>query len=114
MLRLNVESLCQEIASYDGIRTAGKLRSATGLLTCTLPAAVGEQCDIIAPHGGSVRAEVIGFTGGAAHLVAFEHSENLQPGTRVISRGQQLSVPVGDELLGRVLDGLGRPIDGRG
>jgi flagellum-specific ATP synthase len=63
--------------------------------------------------GEPVRAEVIGFTGGTAHLVAFDQPENLQSGTRVISCGQKLSVPAGDTLLGRVLDGLGRPIDGR-
>jgi flagellum-specific ATP synthase len=114
MLDLNVEKLRQEIANYDGFRTAGKLRSATGLLTCTLPAAVGDQCEIVLPRGGALRAEVIGFDQGIAHLVAFEQQENLQEGLQVVSSGMQLSVPVGDRLLGRVVDGLGRPIDGRG
>lgn len=113
MLRLNVEKLRQEIASYDGFRTAGRLRSATGLLTCTLPAAVGEQCDIALPHGESVCAEVIGFSHNTAHLAAFDPVDRLQEGLRVVSRGRQLTVPVGDTLLGRILDGLGRPVDGR-
>jgi flagellum-specific ATP synthase len=114
MLRLNVEKLRQEIANYEGLRTAGRLRSATGLLSCTLPAAVGEQCEIMLAGGEGVRAEVIGFDQGIAHLVAYEQRENLQQGLRVVSRGRQLDVPVGNRLLGRVLDGLGRPIDGLG
>jgi flagellum-specific ATP synthase len=114
MLQLNVEELRREIASYDSFRTAGRLRSATGLLSCTLPAAIGEQCEIELPHGDPLRAEVIGFTQRTAHLVTFDPSEKLQDGLRVTSRGRQLTVPVGDRLLGRVIDGLGRPIDGRG
>lgn len=112
MLRLNVEKLRQEIANYDGFQTAGRLRSATGLLTCTLPAAIGEQCEIVLPHRERVRAEVIGFHHGTAHLVPFDQRERLQDGLRVVSRGKQLTVPVGEQLLGRVLDGLGRPVDG--
>lgn len=66
------------------------------------------------PQGESVRAEVIGFEEGLSHLVTFDPHENLQAGLSVVSSGTPLSVPVGERLLGRVLDGLGRPIDGKG
>ena len=113
MLRLNVEKLRQEIEACDGFRIAGKLRSANGLLTCTLPAAVGEQCEIVTSEG-CLLAEVIGFTDGLAHLVAYDEVVDVKPGMSVIGTGRRLAVPVGEGLLGRVLDGLGRPIDGNG
>jgi flagellum-specific ATP synthase len=114
MLSLDVGSLCRQIASYDLFQTAGSLRSATGILTCTLRAAVGDQCRIITGPGRSVLAEVIGFTQGLAHIAAYELPESVSPGMPVVGTGQGFAVPVGDGMLGRVLDGLGRPIDGQG
>jgi flagellum-specific ATP synthase len=114
MLRLDLNKLCREIQSRDLFRTVGKIRGATGLLTCSLPAAVGDQCDIVLPRGGEVPAEVIGFTDGLAYVVPYEHAADIHPGMSVISKGHGLTVPVGESLLGRVLDGLGRPIDGKG
>ena len=46
MLRLNVEQLKKELRAYDAFRTVGKLRSAKNLLTASLPAAVGDLCEI--------------------------------------------------------------------
>lgn len=115
MLNLNVEKLRREIRTAEGVRTTGKLRSATGvLLTCTLPAAVGDQCEIFTPSGRKVLAEVIGFANGDAHLVTYEHSDEVYPGMPVVCKGSGLTVAVGDSLRGRILDGLGRPTDGRG
>jgi flagellum-specific ATP synthase len=114
MLRLNVAKLRQEIQNYDVFRTAGKLRSATGVLTCTLPAAVGDQCEINVARDRSILAEVIGFANGVAFLMPYENAEEVHPSMTVVRKGHGLSFPVGERLLGRVLDGLGRPIDGRG
>ncbi len=114
MLALNLDQLGHEVARCDLLRTVGKLRRANGLLTCTLPAAVGDQCAIGGPGGESVLAEVIGFADGAAFLVPYETVHSLRPGMPVAHLGRALSAPVGDGLLGRVLDGLGRPLDGRG
>src|SRR5262245_29908016 len=60
MLRLNVAKLREAIRDYDGFRTVGKLRSATGLVTSSLAAAVGDQCEIMGSDGRTVFAEVIG------------------------------------------------------
>lgn len=115
MLNLNIESLRQDIRTYDGQRLAGKLRSAKGvLLSCTLPAAVGDHCEISVPGGRAIQAEIIGFADGVAHLVPYENSEEIHPGMPVIRKGPGLTVPMGEGLLGRILDGLGRPVDGRG
>lgn len=112
MLRLDVGKLCRRIADHPEFIVEGKLRSATGLLlSCTLPAAVGDQCEIQTTRGRNVLAEVIGFKDGLAHLVAYEHAEEIRPGLPVIRKGPGLKVRVGPGLLGRVLDGVGRPID---
>src|SRR5262245_56129992 len=106
MLRLNVEKLRREIETYDVFRTVGKLRSATGLLTCAIPAAVGDYCHIVTSRSRTVPSSVIGFDRGVAYLVPYENAEELRPGMTVVRVGRGLSVPVGDGLLGRVLDGL--------
>ncbi|MCA9173335.1 MAG: FliI/YscN family ATPase [Planctomycetales bacterium] len=89
----------------------GRLRSATGLLTAELPAAIGDLCVVHSP-GERVEAEVVGFQGPLAQMLPFHHCRGLRSGARVrcLSRGCQ--VPRGAALLGRVLDGLGRPVDG--
>ncbi len=74
--------------------------------------AVGEQCDIVTPDGRSLAAEVVGFNGGVTHLVPYESADDVRPGMDVSSRGRRLAIPVGRGVLGRVMDGLGRPIDG--
>jgi flagellum-specific ATP synthase len=115
MLKLDVPKLCDRVRDRDRFHTAGKLRSATGvILSCTLPAAVGDQCGILTPGGREIPAEVIGFKDGLAYLVPYEQGEELSPGMTVVRKGRGLSVPVGDGLLGRIVDGLGRPVDGGG
>lgn len=115
MLMERVADWCEEIASHDLLRVSGPLRSATGLLlTCAVPASVGEQCSIRVSDERTVLVEVIGFTEDGVSLVPYEHSSELRPGLPVTCSGRQLTVPVGKPLLGRVLDGLGRPMDGKG
>src|SRR5437773_136070 len=114
MLSLNLEQLNREIEHCELFRMVGKLRSANGLITCALPAAIGDQCEIQGAGGRATLAEVISFADGIAYLVPYEPVENLRAGMPVVHLRQALGVPVGDGLLGRVLDGLGRPLDGRG
>jgi flagellum-specific ATP synthase len=115
MLKLDVPKLGERIRARDRFHTAGKLRSATGvILSCTLPAAVGDQCCILTPNGREILAEVIGFNNGLAYVVPYEQGDELSPGMTVVRRGRGLSVPVGSGLLGRTVDGLGRPVDGHG
>ncbi len=112
MLNLNLARMRRDAARYDLFRTSGVLRSATGLLlSCSLPAAVGDQCAIHKPDGDSLLAEVIGFQNGVAHVVPYEHAEEVHSGMRVTHLGRGLIAPVGAALLGRVVDGLGRPLD---
>src|SRR5439155_20385099 len=79
-----------------------------------LPAAVNDRCEILTGHGSSCLAEVVGFSNDLAYLFLYENGDQVHPNMPVVNRGHGVQVPSGPGLLGRVLDGIGRPIDERG
>ena len=93
-----------KLASYDGL-----LMEAVGL---TLP--VGTVCRVGAEEAGQVEAEVIGFRNGRTILMNLGGPAPLLPKTCVRPVGPPGEAEVGDALLGRVVDGAGKPIDGLG
>jgi flagellum-specific ATP synthase len=103
------------LAGYDPLRVGGKVVSSRGLmLTCKLPAAVNDRCEILTGRDSSCLAEVVGFSSDLAYLFLYEIGDQVRPNMPVINRGHGAQVPSGPGLLGRVLDGIGRPIDDRG
>jgi ATP synthase in type III secretion protein N len=95
----------------------GKVIEAVGTLVKVggLDAQMGELCELRRPDGTLMqRAEVVGITRQFALLAPFGSMTGLSRSTRVTGRGEPLSVAVGAQLLGRVLDGLGEPCDGGG
>lgn len=78
------------------------------------PASVGDFCWIINEKNGRIPAEVVGFKDEKVILMPFTDMSGIHPGNLVYSTGKPLKIGVGDVLLGRVLDGLGSPIDGHG
>jgi flagellum-specific ATP synthase len=95
----------------------GRVRSAVGLSieVTGLPAAVGEVVTISSGATGAIlQAEVVAVAGDAVHCMPLAHPDGLRAGDVVHTSGTPLRVPVGEALLGRVLDGLGRPLDGLG
>jgi len=107
-------------AARDAIRRAelyrdgGRLLSATGMLTCSMGAAVGDQCAVLRPNGERLLAEVIGFSDRVTHLMPYDVADSLRPGLPVVRLGPLATIPVGPSLLGRAIDALGRPVDGLG
>ena len=77
-------------------------------------AAIGDQCRVQRAAGGEVTAEVVGFSGGNLLLTPIGQVRGLAPLAAVVPARHTGSVRVGDALLGRVIDGAGEPIDGRG
>jgi flagellum-specific ATP synthase len=77
-------------------------------------AAVGGRCLIDTAEGKQVEAEVVGFSGDKLFLMPTGDIRGIMPGARVIPTRSASEVLVGDGLLGRVLDGAGRPLDGGG
>ncbi len=76
--------------------------------------AVGAVCKVTTARGTSIDAEVVGFRGDRLLLMAYAHSTDLQPGARVRGGSGGMLVRVGNALGGRVIDGVGQPIDGLG
>src|SRR4030081_3359211 len=97
----------------EGVQVVGLSLEAEGL---RLP--LGEICHLYperATAGASrITAEVVGFRDDRLILMPFAETHGVRPGTAVYPSGRGFAVPVGEELLGRVIDGLARPIDGKG
>jgi flagellum-specific ATP synthase len=105
------------IGDADLHRRTGRVVDLIGLIVeaTGLEAEVGEVCTIETGRGrNSVPAEVVGFRAGRTLLMALGEAVGIGPGARVTASGQPLKVDVSDALLGRALDGLGRPLDGKG
>lgn len=109
------DALAEElVAKPDAVRT-GKVLEAIGTLVKAggVDVSLGELCELRAPDGTLLQhAEVIGFTRNVALLSPFARMDHVSRTTRVVALGRPLSVPIGRALLGRVVDSLGRPIDG--
>lgn len=103
------------LAVADPLRVTGTVVKLAGpLVESNGPrASVGELCPIHSPGVAEpVRAEVVGFRDHRLLLMAYGSMDGLRAGAEVRASGGPLTVPVGDALLGRVLNGLGDPIDG--
>ncbi len=77
-------------------------------------AEVGGRCAIVAPTGAEIEAEVVGFARESLYLMPTGDLHGIGPGARVIPLPEAYRIAVGDKLLGRVLDGSGRPLDDLG
>ena len=78
-------------------------------------ARVGEVCELRRGDGEApLPLEVVGFREGMLLTVPLGTTVGIRPGDIIVARGGAATVPVGDALLGRVVDGIGRPIDGGG
>lgn len=103
------------IQAFEPSRVGGRVVSSRGLmLTCRLPAAVNDRCEILTGNGTSCLAEVVGFSNDLAYLFLYENGDQIRPNMPVVNRGHGIQVPHGQGLLSRVIDGIGRPIDDRG
>ncbi|MBC7502527.1 MAG: flagellar protein export ATPase FliI [Herminiimonas sp.] len=128
---------CSElVAIAESMEVSGRVTRVAGLVmeAVGLKLAVGSACTVPLPSGARIEAEVVGFENDRLFLMPQSDVEGIVPGTRVFpvevvqslpragsvshprrrpsDRGRHL--PVGDELLGRVLDGAGRPLDNLG
>jgi flagellum-specific ATP synthase len=105
----------EALRSADLHQLRGRVTNLIGLVieASGLRAEVGELCTIQAGRTRPpVPAEVVGFRAGRTLLMPLGEMHGIGPGTPVSATGGSFQVPVGDALLGRVIDGLGRPIDG--
>lgn len=104
------------LAQAKPIQLEGRVVQALGTVVRAtgVDAQVGEVCELHAANGRVTRAEVVGFDQHTAILSPFGELNGLSFTARVLPLHRALDVPVGDALLGRVLDGFGEPLDGLG
>lgn len=99
------------------IRINGKVSEIVGLMVegHGPAASIGDVCGIIPVNGDSpLEAEVVGFKKGRVLLMPLQSIQGLGPGCKIFSMGRKAAIGVGKGLLGRVIDGLGNPIDNKG
>lgn len=76
--------------------------------------ALGDRCLVQVKKDRWVESEVVGFTGNLTYLMPTEAIDGISPGARVRPLLEDSKLPIGDELLGRVINGVGKPLDGKG
>ena len=75
---------------------------------------VGESCEIISAQGQNFAGEIVGFRGSTILSMSVERPQGIRFGDRIVTWGTRPSLRVGPEMLGRVVDAIGNPLDGRG
>lgn len=115
--RLSIDPYHDIVDHIDPIRANGRVKKVVGLvIEASGPATqIGCVCDILTEGSAApVSAEVLGFREDSVLLMPLEDIRALGPGCKVVARKEKARVGVGRALLGRVIDGLGNPIDGKG
>ena len=113
-----LEGMESELSGASMVTRAGKVTEVIGTLmkVSGLDASLGELCRLVDPGGKVMQlAEVVGFSDGRTVLSPFGSIVGVRAGvTKVVGSGEVLTVAVGDALLGRVIDCMGEPMDGKG
>jgi flagellum-specific ATP synthase len=104
------------IQSCQSMKLEGKVVKVSGLVAegHGPGLSVGSQCIVESSEGSTIQAEVVGFRGKRVVIMPFGVMRGVKPGSRIVGTGKRPMVGVGEGYLGRVVDGLGRPLDGRG
>lgn len=111
-----LQQLATNIPSEPAPELSGRLTRMVGLtLECVgCPMVVGDRCLILGHGDATVEAEVVGFEDDRVYLMPLTAIDGLRPGARVKPLSAASKVPVGEGLLGRVVNGNGEPLDDRG
>jgi flagellum-specific ATP synthase len=106
----------RRLESISAVRWQGRVTQVVGQLVesegpfCS----VGELCEMIDPAGCSFPGEVVGFRGTTVLSMPLGKPSGIRYGDRLLTWGARPTIPVGDTLLGRVIDGTGQPLDSLG
>jgi len=106
----------QKLTRIDTCRWTGTITELVGLLVESNGPAVGvgDFCEITTEDGRLIRTQVIGFRDGRVLSMPLEETDGLHLGDAITGRKDDARMEVGPELLGRVIDGFGKPLDGLG
>lgn len=111
-----LEPQLRTLSRVQPMLCTGRVASLRGLTLVVndLPLPVGSLVEVRAGRDGGRLAEVVGFDGAQTLVMMLGSTGGIRSGDRVVGRSAAQTVDVGDSLLGRCIDGIGRPIDGRG
>ncbi len=116
-LSRNLDWMQQRISDMQPIDKVGKVIQVTGLIIESEgpEVSIGDICEIRSPHrSGSVAVEVVGFRDNRVLLMPLAEMHAIHPGCLAVASSRSTAVPVGEGLIGRVINGLGKPIDDLG
>lgn len=117
MERLDIKKYIDAVSNREFVKYSGEVTKVTGLtIEANGPAAsIGELCYIYPFNSNNpIKGEVVGFREDKMLLMPLGEMTGIGPGSKVLASGDCLKVNVGENLVGRILDGLGNPIDGKG
>jgi flagellum-specific ATP synthase len=105
-----------QLAEMLPLMVEGRITRMVGLTVEAegIQADIGSRCLIENPNGSAVETEVVGFAGEHLYLMPTGDVRGIGPNSRVVPTGRVYDAPVGEQLLGRVIDGAGNPLDGKG
>jgi FliI/YscN family ATPase len=104
----------EDVSRIEPCRWTGQVTDVVGLLVESRGpgVAIGDFCEVTTGQGRCIRTQVVGFRNGRVLSMPLEAIEGLQQGDLVAARAEDAGVEVGPGLLGRVIDGFGKPMDG--
>lgn len=116
-LKIEYDKYIQAIERADLVKVIGKVVQVVGLIIEAQVGgvSVGDLCTIrLEKDGRNAFAEVVGFRENRVLLMPLGSTAGISPGSQVVAAGRPLMVRVGPDILGRVLNGLGQPVDSKG
>lgn len=116
-LEMNMKKYFDKLEHLDLVKVNGRVTQVIGLVIESVgpSASLGEVCVIKSRNDETIcLAEVVGFKNNRVLSMALGDINKISPGSEIVATGKTFSIPVGRKLLGRVIDGLGHPIDGKG
>ncbi|RJQ54631.1 MAG: FliI/YscN family ATPase [Nitrospiraceae bacterium] len=116
MISLDLGPYISAVEDSEPLKVYGRIIEITGLTikATGIDVSIGEACRIYSDSAPPVDAEVVGFKEGKVILMATGEVSGIRHGSRVLPLGKNISVRVGDKLIGRVIDAAGNAIDGGG
>jgi len=113
---MNLATYREKLARTETCRWIGQVTELVGLLVESNgpSAGVGDFCEISTQSGRVIRTQVIGFRDGRVLSMPLEETDGLHLGDPITARQEDARMEVGPRLLGRVIDGFGKPLDGLG
>ncbi len=114
--KIDFQKYIKAVDEVKTMRPEGRISQVVGLIAegDSLGLGIGGLCSIINDHGQEIKAEVVGFKQEKALFMPYGDIRGISLGSRILPVSASPMVGVSDQLLGRVIDGMGNPIDSKG